>query len=546
MLLVAAGFFVLHFVHLKADFPNHSPWPDWSKFTDEGWYSHAAIRHFQLGHWYLPGDFNPAAAVPVWPALEAVVFRFTGVSVAAARALAVALFGLNLLCCYRLMRRWSKGASDASRRSLAPALAVLLIAVNPLYYAFSRLAVLEPLLILLTLAALLAASFAGEATAQAWGSDQSARSRLSLRSVIWPVVLGVLLPLMVLIKTTGTFLIPAIFWMLWTAAGCRVRPFLRAALVAVGIGGALWGAYFGLFVWPAYLADYRYLFQVNTNTGIAQEPFWPVLGSVLLGLKWIGGVLLVLALIAIVSFLARLGTTSRRARFTTNPLFGTLLIWMFGYGAFLVYHANPAPRYYVVLVVPISMMVAMFFEPLVAGAFGSQSQVQGGAPTARLDDLLLRLPAVAAGVGLVFVIFSGARQTIGFVRHPEYTFIDTAERIRQAVALERATDPDHSELVLSISGAQLSLMTGLESICDDFGTVDLAQRVATYKPGWFATWNYVEDDKMDALAPMYRLVRVGAFPALDDPKRNLLILYRLDPIGAPGAGQQRSPARLKH
>ena len=73
----------------------------------------------------------------------------------------------------------------------------------------------------------------------------------------------------------------------------------------------------------------------------------------------------------------------------------------------------------------------------------------------------------------------------------------------------------------------------------------LPDRVATYKPGWFATWNDVEDDKMEALAPMYRLVRVAAFPALDDPERNLLILYRLDPIGAPGAGQQPSPVHLK-
>lgn len=81
---------------------------------------------------------------------------------------------------------------------------------------------------------------------------------------------------------------------------------------------------------------------------------------------------------------------------------------------------------------------------------------------------------------------------------------------------------------MSVSGAQLSLMTGLESFCDEFGTVKLPERVATYKPGWFAVWNDVGDDDMAALAPRYRLVRVGAYPALDDPQRNLLILYRLD------------------
>ena len=72
-------------------------------------------------------------------------------------------------------------------------------------------------------------------------------------------------------------------------------------------------------------------------------------------------------------------------------------------------------------------------------------------------------------------------------------------------------------------------MTGLRSICDDFGTMQLNTRIATYRPGWFIAWNQVDDDKMDALAPLYHLQRVAQFPVMDDPDRNLLILYRLDP-----------------
>src|SRR5207237_533253 len=82
------------------DFPNHSPWMDWAKYTDEGWYGDAAIRHFQRGHWNVPGDFNPAAALPVWPLLEAAFFRFTGVNLAAARALTVAIFACILFTSY--------------------------------------------------------------------------------------------------------------------------------------------------------------------------------------------------------------------------------------------------------------------------------------------------------------------------------------------------------------------------------------------------------------------------------------------------------------
>src|ERR1700760_4257530 len=108
LLGIALVFFVLHFVHLTADFPNHSPWMDWSKYTDEGWYGDAAIRHFVSGHWYWKGDFNPAVALPVWPALELLVFKFAGVSVRAARALTLCVFGCTLVTLYLLIQRHTR------------------------------------------------------------------------------------------------------------------------------------------------------------------------------------------------------------------------------------------------------------------------------------------------------------------------------------------------------------------------------------------------------------------------------------------------------
>jgi hypothetical protein len=56
LLFAALGLFVLHYLHLSADFPNYSPWMDWSKYTDEGWYGDAAIRELQRGSWRVPGS----------------------------------------------------------------------------------------------------------------------------------------------------------------------------------------------------------------------------------------------------------------------------------------------------------------------------------------------------------------------------------------------------------------------------------------------------------------------------------------------------------
>ena len=163
---------------------------------------------------------------------------------------------------------------------------------------------------------------------------------------------------------------------------------------------------------------------------------------------------------------------------------------------------------------------------------------------------------------MLAIALPDAWQTVGYVRHPEYTLVDAAHGIAAYIAQDRLRDPRHNRLLLSISGSDISLMTGLPSICDDFGTLHLADRVARYKPGWYAAWNQIDDDKMDDLTPLFHIERVAAFPAMDDPDRNLLILYRLDetlhtpPIHRAGkptprslrtrVGQQPSVEQLQH
>ena len=507
VLLVAAIFLALHVLHLNADFPNHSPWMDWAKYTDEGWYGDAAIRHFQRGRWYIPGDFNPAAALPVWPLLESVVFRFTGVSLESARALTVGIFAGILLASYLLLQRWHSLRESGRGRhpfSSAPAIAVLLLAVSPFCYAFSRLAILEPLLVLLTLLAMLAASWARpyEATAT---EGQVAWRGAHIQYIVPILALGLLLPVMVLTKTTAIFLLPAIAWLLWARSGYRLKPFLQLGVPAAFLGAVIWLSYFGFIVRPHFLSDYRYLFSANAYTGITSENVLSVLHDAFADGAWIGHLLYPMGLIAAVIALL---ITPRLLR---NPLIPALLLWVAGYAAFLAYHNNLQPRYYLVIAIPLTLLVPVVFESIWNGP--------------RIIAPLHRFVAILAVGALAVLAVTDARQTLHYVRTPEYTFTRAAEQIHDIVMSDRT----HNPLVLSISGSDLSLMTGLPSICDDFGTMELPDRVRAYRPGWYVTWNQVDDDKMDALTPLYHLQRVAAFPAMDDPERNLLILYRLDP-----------------
>jgi len=197
------------------------------------------------------------------------------------------------------------------------------------------------------------------------------------------------------------------------------------------------------------------------------------------------------------------------------------------------------------------MLIAMGLDRLWRLSFGREAADLGPGRKPRAMQAM----AATAALLIAFIAVRGAWQSVGFAMHPEYTFLSAVNQVHDEIERQRAEDraagrPMHPEMVLSISGAEMQLITGLPSICDDFGTMSLPDRIAAYKPGWFLAWNDVEDDKMEALAPMYRLVRAGAWPAFDDPDRNLLILYRLDPVASPGRGNARNrrktvPRRLQ-
>jgi hypothetical protein len=503
LLVLSAIFFVLHFIHLNADFPNHSPWVDWSKYTDEGWYGDAAIRHYLSGHWYWKGDFNPAVALPVWPAIELLVFKFTGVSPVAARALTLCVFALTLIALYLLIQRHTRPRSSDSGQSLAAAITVFFLCTSPLLYVFERMAILEPLLIALAALALLTASYM---------RPIHLRER-SIRGMGPMLFLTLLLPTIVLTKTTAICLFPAIFYMVWARAGYRIRPALRLALPPIIGGAGLWCAYFFLFVRPHYLADYRYLFSANSYTGIALEPVAKVVLNTITDGAWMG------TLLYIAFFVVLALAFFWRPRLLANPLLPSLLLWIGGYFAFLAYHNNLQPRYYLVVAVPITAVVALGID--------SFRQMHGRTAT-----------TIASALGAVVILaiaIPAATQQVDYILHPTYDFAAAAQGIKRIVL----ADKTHSHLILSISGSDLTLMTGLPSIDDDFGTLDLDQRVKQYRPGWYVAWNDVEDDKADALTPFYQLQRVAAFPAYDDPDRNLLILYRLDPLTQTPRGSRR-------
>lgn len=480
----------LHAVHPRADFPNHSPWMDYAKYTDEGWYGKAAIDHYALGKWYLPGDFNAAVALPVLPALELALFYFTGPGLAAARLLILAVFAANLLLLYFLVR--------GQARRWTALLAVTLLASNAFLYAFSRLAILEPMLVFFLLGSWLLAL----------NLPQSAIARNAALAAC-----GLAICLMILTKTTAVFLLPSTLFLIWSDTGPGLAPRIKATAITATAAAIPWSAYYFFWVRPRYLVDYRYFFTANqyghpaTLTACASN-LWDALHATL----WISP-----ALVSLLLVIAALSLLYFRSLWR-NPLAIASLLAIAGYIIFIAWHNNLQPRYYQVIAHPLMIVLALAAERL------ANLSARTNPNSSRRS--FLKTAAVAAAVALVLSIAANSRQMISWARHPEYTWLNAATDLTRYIDQH----PNGNRLLLSISGDNITLITGLPAICDDFGTWDLPARTRYYQPGWYAAWNEIDEGTASDLATQYRLEQVAGFDAFDDPDRNHLILYKLHPL----------------
>ena len=497
-LVAIAVLAALHGLHLRADFPNHSPWMfDWAKYTDEGWYGNAAIRAHLFGNWYVQGDFNPAVSLPVLPFLEWVLFFVTGVTPEAARGIAVWFFFADLLLSYWLIR--------ATGPRWAGLLAVTLMVTSPFLYSFSRLAILEAVLTAFTLCAMNAA----------------VRLPQLRRPLLASVGIGLLFTLMMLTKTTAVFLMPAVGWALlmqWRNERVLALRCAAAALVAFII---TYGAWMAMLLRNGLFGDYRYLFFVN-NYPKPREIYWPLVSAMwsLHGGLWADHILIPLAAFLVLGAVVVWWRSGGRD-LLLDPVFGASVWAVCGYILFMTLQNHPQPRYFVVVAFFCFILIARSAEAMVGLAAAEpfhllpEAHIAGGA--------VIGLAALAAGINCV--------RTVHYATHPEYTFVNAAEQLTHYIDAH----PNGNRLLLSISGDEISLVSHMPALCDDFVAPsemipDLPAKIAVYKPGWYAAWNDLDPGTLQDLHVHYSLEQVAMFNAFDDPERNLLVLFKLHPL----------------
>jgi hypothetical protein len=130
-------------------------------------------------------------------------------------------------------------------------------------------------------------------------------------------------------------------------------------------------------------------------------------------------------------------------------------------------------------------------------------------------------------------------RTVDYALHPEYTFVNAAEELTHYMD----THPNGNRVLVSISGDEISLVSHVPALCDDFvaptdAIPDLATKLVVYQPGWYASWNDLDPGTIEDIHTHFSMEQVATFPAFDDPERNLLVLFKLHRL--PG-GAVRDP-----
>lgn len=484
----------LRLINLEADFPLNVTWSG-VIYTDEGWYSSAAIHQVTTGHWYSEGDFNPAVNLPVFQAVQWAMFTCLGMSLAVARLTVVIFFAMLAVCLYVFMRRHTD--------YLTSLLAILLLCTNMVMFAYSRLAILEvPMLALVLLSMCLVTC----------ACVPSATLRVALAAIVFALAM--------LTKTTALFGLPLVLYLIWTDQ-TRLRRrlwldglFLMVMIVPQAVHFALANAF--------YAADYQYFVWLNIISRSSLQPSaWLAgLASTILDGEAVGRFLYPLGLGVGLTFFC----FSRTYR--SNQAVRVAVIWLISGWLMLSVTSYHPPRYYLSLLLPVLMLLSCALA----------LAVRHLEPSA-----WVYLPLTA--VAVILLVHTG--QTLVYLAQPRYTFLDMA----RAITARAQQDGQPRAWLVGNLANTVSLATGLPSINSWLGTRPLRWRLERYRPSYYLSLG-IEEDTLQELSQLYQVERLASFDVFSNYLHGKQVhFYRLQPHASPpgpdrDAGERLTPELL--
>jgi hypothetical protein len=221
---------------------------------------------------------------------------------------------------------------------------------------------------------------------------------------------------------------------------------------------------------------------------------------------WIDPVLFPLALAAFVSAATRLRFLWR------NPLFMIAFLWETGYAAFIVYHYDGPPRYFVTMIVPTIWLALIFLQWM----WSTNKRVAAVATICVAASVVWNVASIA-----------------NYLLHPQYTLVDASLRIKRLIVAEHASGAAANELLIGRGANEISLLSGGIPAMDSDGAMPLAQKLDVYHPDWFMNWTNAPTARLNTVASERTLVQRGDFRALDPFDGAGILLFQIFPKHQP-------------
>ena len=463
-------FNLLRLVNLNADFP-----PGITKsgvlYSDEGWYASAAINDYIVGGWFLEGDFNPAINMPLGQVFHAVSFRVFGMGLGQARIAPVLAAMLTVLFSYLLILKYLN-------RQLS-LLVILLFTVNFHFFAFSRLAIMDIIMLCFIISAIFTADrFRGYAG----------------------VIFGsVLLLLGYLTKSTAMFALPLLLYIVFSSGDGKKAAAVKSLIAAfMVIGGMLT---YNFFAERAYPADFAYFKNINLADRMVGGLIEWIRsgGNVILEGGTIGSILYPTALIviAIALFLKE---------FRQNKLVRIMGIWLISYFLLLSVFKYHPPRYFLSVTIPVIVLFVIGFQDICCKL-----------PTKRIVQY-------CSVIILIILALNGYR-IVNYIFHPEYSMIEMFNGIKEKIYSEVHNEDD--AVILADVAHTISLGTGFLAINSVLGTKDIDWKVKEYHVDYYIALG-IDHEVYDYMKQNYKIESMGEWDVLRNYKGRKMYLFRLN------------------
>ncbi len=451
---------LLRFHAIDADFPLGVT-TSGVLYTDEGFYSNAAVRHLVTRNWYLPGDFNPVVSMPLGQLFHGMMFGVFGSSLVSVR-----LTGLLASSFTILLVGLTVGRQNGRKAGL---IAAGLLASSYVGFAYSRLAIMENLGI----------AFVALGLFLIFGASR----KINLYLVVLAAVSA---GAAVLTKGSMIFALPLFAYSVWL----RTED-MRSRLAFIAIGGFISLAIVSLWQFLArhyYPDDYAYFIQINmTERGVSGVWQWfrnlltQCHGMLQLGRYEITAIFVLCA-----------GALALSHKFRIAALSKMSVVYLVIYVLSLSVVAYSPSRYFLPLLVPIAIL----------GAIACTSPV-----AQLLLDAQTKWLAFAPAIVLIAVMGYGTFEIGRYLVHRSYSFELMAMDVKAII--DRSRKGSGSPVLLGDIADSVSIIAKARAVNADLGTTPLLDRIHAYPPSFVIT-----AFDADTLVPLmeragYRLRKVG-------------------------------------